>query len=213
MGTCNHACLTNNCSHNYIIVHMQGTEEVEHKSSCWLETSETESPYENVFPFQENVKPQVAATMLAEQTDVITQNVSERLQEDLLGCEATRQPITDAGNDGSPTTGTRVNPCDVAVESGLTVQHTEEILQERETAHKQELKEMEKIYKVSGFEYNYSTGLRLRCCWCILVSTLTTYMYKKNKRKHLEDKYQEKIDEFKEWHEDKMKKLKQTYQV
>ena len=142
-----------NCSHNYIIVHIQGTEEVEHKSSCWLETSETESktqPYENVFPFQENV---VAATTLAEQTDVIPQNVYERLQEDLLGYEATRQPITDAGNDGSPTIGTRVNPCYVAVESRLTVQHMEEILQERETAHKQELKEMEKMYKVSGFEY------------------------------------------------------------
>ncbi len=38
-------------------------------------------------------------------------------------------------------------------------------------------------------------------------------MYKKNKRKHLEDEYKGMIDEFKEWHEEKMSRSRETYQV
>ncbi len=71
-----------------------------------------------------------------------------------LGYEATKQPITDTGNDESPTTGTRCHS-DVAVEkSTLTVQYqytAEERLRQREAAHQQELEEREQGYKVSGF--------------------------------------------------------------
>ena len=38
-------------------------------------------------------------------------------------------------------------------------------------------------------------------------------MVQKNKRKHLEDEYKGMIDEFKEWHEEKMIGSKKTYQV
>ncbi len=38
-------------------------------------------------------------------------------------------------------------------------------------------------------------------------------MYKKNKRIILEDKYKGMIDEFKEWHEERMSDLKKTHQV
>ncbi|XP_064386501.1 uncharacterized protein LOC135335026 isoform X2 [Halichondria panicea] len=100
-----------------------------------------------------------------------------------LGYEATKQPITNTGNDESPTTGTRWHS-DVAVEtSTLTVQYqytAEERLRQREAVHQQELEEREQGYK--------------------------------NKRKHLEDEYKGMIDEFKEWHEEKMSRSRETYQ-
>ncbi len=67
-------------------------------------------------------------------------------QQALLG----EQQITNAGNEGFPTTRTRANPCDVAVEqSALTVQSTElEQLQAREAAHQQEVVKMKQEYKV-----------------------------------------------------------------
>ncbi len=77
--------------------------------------------------------------------------VHEQSQQALLGYEAaikaTEQQITDTGNDGCPTTRTRANPCDVAVEqSALTVQFTElEQLRQREATH---LVKMKQEYKV-----------------------------------------------------------------
>ncbi|XP_064386615.1 LIM domain kinase 2-like isoform X3 [Halichondria panicea] len=88
---------------------------------------------------QEIVKPQAAVTTQA--------GVHEQPQpqQALLG----EQQITNAGNEGFPTTRTRANPCDVAVEqSALTVQSTElEQLQAREAAHQQEVVKMKQEYK------------------------------------------------------------------
>ncbi len=124
---------------------------MEHQPSCWLETSENKSKtklHENVLPFhpfQKIVKPQTAA--VTTQPDV--QHLDAKPQEVLFGYEATRQPITDAGYDRSPTTGTQAYHCVVAVEQYALM---EEKLREREAAHQHELKEMEQGYKVSGFD-------------------------------------------------------------
>ena len=97
--------------------------------------------HENIPPLQEIVKPQAAVTTQA--------GVHEQPQpqQALLG----EQQITNAGNEGFPTTRTRANPCDVAVEqSALTVQSTEleQQLQAREAAHQQEIVKMKQEYKV-----------------------------------------------------------------
>lgn len=123
--------------------------------------------HENVFLLQ---KPKAVSTQ-AERADILKQ------QETLYGYKATKQLISDAGNDGCPRPTTELPRChsDVAVKkSTLAVQYTEsEQFRQIEAAHKHELEEMEKVYKVSGFARAVH-GIRPTDCEILVVGCINS---------------------------------------
>ena len=141
---------------------------MERQRSYELESSESKSKtqmHENVFLLQ---KPKAVSTQ-AERADILKQ------QETLYGYEATKELISDAGNDGCPrpTTEPRCHS-DVAVKKSTlaVIQYTEsEQFRQIEAAHKHELEEMEKVYKVGGFARAVH-GIRPADCEILVVGCI-----------------------------------------